>query len=136
MSRGRFNPRNWVYGIWVSLNWAWVGLSRGRKVGVCAGEPGAQDNPQVVPFNYSHTLSLIVSFLLLIEKRSNGQAIYRRHVRAKDTLTFILSQRARKAHYLCSETATYASSGKDVKGNNMEHKRKWMITELHIRSID
>ena len=105
-------------------------------MGVCAGEPGAQDNLQVVAFHYSHTLSLIVFFLLLVEKRSNGQAIYWRHVRAKDTLTFILSQRARKAHYLCSETATYTGSGKEVKGNNMEPKRKWMIVELYIRSID
>jgi len=45
-------------------------------------------------------------------------------------------QMARKAYYLYSETATYIGSGEEVKGNNMEGKRKQMRTELRIQSID
>jgi len=48
---------------------------------------------------------------------------------------FIRSQRARKAYYLYSKTATYIGSGEEVKGNNMD-KRKQMRTELSIQSID
>ena len=44
----------------------------------------------------------------------------------------ILSKRAGKTHYLCSETATYISGGKEIKGNNIEGKRKKMGVELHI----
>ena len=49
---------------------------------------------------------------------------------------FSLSKRAGETHYLCSETATYIGSGKDVKGNNMEYKRRQMRTELRIWPID
>jgi len=50
---------------------------------------------------------------------------------------FILSRRAGKAHYLCSETATYIGSGEEAIGNNnMEDKRKQMRTKVHIWSID
>jgi len=45
---------------------------------------------------------------------------------------FVQSPRARKAYYLYSETTTYISSGEDVKGNNMEDKRKQMRIELYI----
>jgi len=45
---------------------------------------------------------------------------------------FILSERAGETHYLCGETATYISSRKEIKGNNMEGKSKQMRTELHI----
>ena len=49
---------------------------------------------------------------------------------------FVLSQRARKAYYLYSEIATYISSRKEVKGNNIEDKRKQITLELRIWSID
>jgi len=50
---------------------------------------------------------------------------------------FILSRRAGKAHYLCSETATYIGSGEEAIGNNnMEDKRKQMRTKVHIWSTD
>ena len=45
---------------------------------------------------------------------------------------YILSKRARGTYYLCSETAKYIGSGKEIKGNNMEGKRKQMKTDLHI----
>ena len=37
---------------------------------------------------------------------------------------FIISQKAGKANYLCREIAAYVSSGEEVKGNNVEDKRK------------
>ena len=44
---------------------------------------------------------------------------------------FIISQRARKAHYLYSEIATYISSGEEVKkGNNMEDERRQMKNRI------
>jgi len=46
----------------------------------------------------------------------------------------IQSQRARKAYYLYSETATYIRSRKEDKGNNMENKRKQERTELSMIS--
>ena len=49
---------------------------------------------------------------------------------------FILSKSARETHYLCRETATYIGSGREVKENNMEDKRKQVRAELHIWSID
>jgi len=49
---------------------------------------------------------------------------------------FILSQRARNAYYLYSETAAYIGSGEEVKENNMEDKRKQMRTEVSIQWID
>jgi len=45
---------------------------------------------------------------------------------------FIQPQKARNAYYLCSETAIYISSREEVKGNNLEGKRKQMTTEMHI----
>ena len=37
---------------------------------------------------------------------------------------FILSQRAGKTRYLYSETATYIANGEEIKGSDMEDKRK------------
>jgi len=51
----------------------------------------------------------------------------------RETLkNFILSKKVWVAHYLCSETETSIGSGKEIKGKNMEYKRPWMRTELHI----
>ena len=58
-----------------------------------------------------------------VEKRSNGQAIYRRHEQARDTWELHSIIEGRKTHWLCSETATYISSGEGVKGNDVEDKR-------------
>ena len=41
-------------------------------------------------------------------------------------LNFVPSQRAKKGHYLRSETTTYTDRGEEFKGNNMEDKRKEM----------
>ena len=43
-------------------------------------------------------------------------------------LNFVLSQRAKKGHYLRNETTTYTGRGEEFKGNNMEDKRKQMRT--------
>ena len=44
----------------------------------------------------------------------------------------ILSRMARGTYYSCSETATYIGSGKEIKGNNMEDKRKQMRIDFYI----
>ena len=49
---------------------------------------------------------------------------------------FFQSQRARKAYYLHSETATYIGRGKEDKGHNMEEKRKQVRAELRFQSTD
>ena len=49
---------------------------------------------------------------------------------------FTLSKGAGEAHYLCGEMATYIGSVKEIKGNNIENKRKQMRTGLHVWSID
>ena len=54
------------------------------------------------------------------------QAIYRRHVRVRDTWEFHTTPEGREDHYLCREV--------EVKRNNMEDKRKQMRTELHCIS--
>ena len=65
-----------------------------------------------------------------VEKKGNGQA-------EREMLkNFIPSQRAGETHYLCCETITYIGSGKEIKGNNMEDKRRQTRAEMHIWSID
>jgi len=59
----------------------------------------------------------------LVEKRPKVK-LYTGNMCARQMLkNFIQSQKARKAHYLFGEIATYISSGEEVIGNNMEDKR-------------
>ena len=55
-----------------------------------------------------------------VEKWAESQAIYRNHVRARDTKNFILSQRARKVYYLYSGIATYIGSRKGLKETRLK----------------
>jgi len=41
-------------------------------------------------------------------------------------------KRARETHYLYSETATYDGSGKGIKGNNTEGRRRKKMSENRI----
>jgi len=83
-------------------------------------------------------LDIIVTAVLQYYLLKNGPKVrlYPENMCAREMLkTFILSQRARKADNLCSEIATCISSGAEIKGNNMEDKRKKMKTELCIWPI-
>ena len=44
--------------------------------------------------------------------------------------SFILSESAGEAHHVYSETATYISTGKGIKGSNTGDRRKRMRTEF------
>jgi len=50
--------------------------------------------------------------------------------------SFIQSQRARKAYYLYSETATYVRSRKDNKEPIWKTREKQVRTKLHNQSTD
>lgn len=100
---------------------------------MCEGETGTSlDNNPLGPL----LLFWLIAESRLLKKGAMAK-IYTGGMREREMLkNFILSQRAEKTHYFCSETTTYISSRKEIKGNNMESKRSQVRTKFHIWSID